>query len=318
MSQGTPSFETPVPSRTLGFTLMSVVIVAVALFLAQQQEADDQTPALSLPANLSGFSSEHWYMPDDSYMGFVHIPAGGFTMGSNPAVDRMAYGNERWSAARRQGHMELPSFYIARYETSVAQFAAYLNATGQSSSAVEGLAHDLPITGITWPEALAYTRWLDFTLRQSDRTPAELGAFLESGGRVTLPSEAEWEKAARGTEGQVFPWRSGPPPESVNFNGSETRAVNAMGCSECAWGLSDMAGNVWEMTASPMQPYPYSEADDLEALGGQALWVMRGGSFADGLGNIRAAVRGGVDPGVRNGAIGFRLVISTRPSVRNP
>ena len=79
-----------------------------------------------------------------------------------------------------------------------------------------------------------------------------------------------------------------------------------------------MAGNVWEMTASPMQPYPYSEADDLEALDGQALWVMRGGSFADGLGNIRAAVRGGVDPGVRNDAIGFRLVISTRPSVRNP
>ena len=318
MSQGTPSFETPVPSRTLGFTLMSVVIVAVALFLAQQQEADDQTPALSLPANLSGFSSEHWYLPDDSYMGFVHIPAGGFTMGSNPAVDRMAYGNERWSATRRQGRLELPSFYVARYETSVAQFAAYLNATGQSSRAVEGLSHDLPITGITWPEALAYTRWLDLTLRQSDQTPAELSAFLESGGRVTLPSEAEWEKAARGTEGQVFPWRSGPPPESVNFNSSEIRAVNAMDCSECAWGLSDMAGNVWEMTTSPMQPYPYSEADDLEALDGQALWVMRGGSFADGLGNIRAAGRGGVDPGVRNDAIGFRLVISTRPSVRNP
>ena len=177
MSQGTPSFETPVPSRTLGFTLMSVVIVAVALFLAQQQEADDQTPALSLPANLLVFSSEHWYMPDDSSMGFVHIPAGGFTMGSNPAVDRMAYGNERWSATRRQGRLELPSFYIARYETSVAQFAAYLNSTGQSLSGVEGLAPDLPITGITWPEALAYTRWLDLALRQSDQTPAELRTF---------------------------------------------------------------------------------------------------------------------------------------------
>ena len=101
MSQGSPSIETSVPSRTLGFTLMSVVIVAVALFLAQQKEADDQTPALSLPTDLSGFSSEHWYMPDDSSFGFVHIPAGGFTMGSNPAVDRMAYVNERWSATRR-------------------------------------------------------------------------------------------------------------------------------------------------------------------------------------------------------------------------
>ena len=117
MSQGTPSFETPVPSRTLGFTLMSVVIVAVALFLAQQQEADDQTPALSLPANLPGFSSEHWYMPDDSYMGFVHIPAGGFTMGSNPAVDRMAYGNERWSATRRQGRLAVSYTHLRAHET---------------------------------------------------------------------------------------------------------------------------------------------------------------------------------------------------------
>ena len=321
MSQDSPSIETPVPSRTLGFMMMSAVIVAVALFLAQhreQHDADEQTPAFSMPANLPGFSAEHWYLPDDSALGFVHIPAGRFTMGSNPAVDPMAYGNERWSATRRQGRPELPSYYIARYETSVAQFSAYLNATGQSSSGVEGLAPDLPITGITWPEALAYTRWLDLVLRQSDQTPAELRAFLEGGGRVTLPSEAEWEKAARGTEGQVFPWRSGPPPESVNFNGGEIRAVNAVDCSECVWGLSDMSGNVWEMTASPMQPYPYSEADDLEARDGEALWVMRGGSFADGLGNIRAAVRGGVDPGVRNEAIGFRLVISARLSARNP
>ena len=113
------------------------------MFLAQQrkqQDADEQIPALSLPASLPGFSAEHWYLSDDSALGFVHIPAGRFTMGSNPAVDPMAYGNERWSATRRQGRPELPSYYIARYETSVAQFAAYLNATGQSSSAVEGLA----------------------------------------------------------------------------------------------------------------------------------------------------------------------------------
>ena len=93
MSQGSPSIETLVPSRTLGFMLMSAVIVAVALFLAQQrkqQDADGQIPALSLPASLLGFSAEHWYLPDDSALGFVHIPAGRFTMGSNPAVDPMA------------------------------------------------------------------------------------------------------------------------------------------------------------------------------------------------------------------------------------
>ena len=67
----------------------------------KQQDADGQIPALPLPASLPGFSAEHWYLPDDSALGFVHIPAGRFTMGSNPAVDPMAYGNERWSATRR-------------------------------------------------------------------------------------------------------------------------------------------------------------------------------------------------------------------------
>ena len=63
MSQVSPSTETPTPNRTLGFMLMSAVIVAVALFLAQQreqQDADEQIPALSLPAGLPGFSADHW------------------------------------------------------------------------------------------------------------------------------------------------------------------------------------------------------------------------------------------------------------------
>ena len=73
-----------------------------------------------------------------------------------------------------------------------------------------------------------------------------------------------------------------------------------------------MSGNVWELTRSPLQPYPYSEDDDLETLGEDALFVMRGGGFSDGAANIRAAVRGGVDPGVRSGTIGFRIVLSNQ------
>ena len=71
-----------------------------------------------------------------------------------------------------------------------------------------------------------------------------------------------------------------------------------------------MSGNVWELTRSPYQPYPYSEIDDRDSLSEDALWVMRGGSFIDPESNIRAAIRGGVDPGVRNATIGFRVVIS--------
>ena len=155
---------------------MSAVIVVVALFLAQQRKQQDAVGRyrLPLPASLPGFSAERCIAGRRPWASSTYRQAA--TMGSNPAVDPLAYGNERWSATRRQGRPELPSYYIARYETSVAQFAAYLNATGQSSSAVEGLAPDLPITGITWPEA-GYTR-LDLVLRQSDQTPAELRAFL--------------------------------------------------------------------------------------------------------------------------------------------
>jgi formylglycine-generating enzyme required for sulfatase activity len=71
-----------------------------------------------------------------------------------------------------------------------------------------------------------------------------------------------------------------------------------------------MAGNVWELTRSPLQDYPYDPADDAADLTKDALYVMRGGSYADAMNNVRTAVRGAVDPGVRTGIIGFRVVIS--------
>ena len=71
-----------------------------------------------------------------------------------------------------------------------------------------------------------------------------------------------------------------------------------------------MSGNVWELTRSPYQDYPYEESDDREGLAEDALWVMRGGSFGDQEQNIRTGIRGGVDPGVRQASIGFRLVIT--------
>jgi formylglycine-generating enzyme required for sulfatase activity len=88
--------------------------------------------------------------------------------------------------------------------------------------------------------------------------------------------------------------------------------VGSFSCAECAFGLSDMSGNVWEWTRSPFQPYPYEPGgmpSDLEA---DALFVMRGGSYSDPLQNVRAATRGGADPGAGRPFIGFRLAISAR------
>ncbi len=315
MSEEKESNEPKVPGRTIGFSIMTIATFFVAVFLYQNSAPETQSvtiPAATISEDLAGFSSAHWFLPDDDMFGFVEIPAGSFTMGSNPNLDRMAYQNERWSDLRRQGEVDLPRYFIARYETTVAQFAAFIVNGGMTAPQVPlSGAGNLPVTNVTWPEALAYTRWLDQQLRQSADTPAALRAMLDAGAAVTLPNEAEWEKAARGTDGRVFPWRDAPAESVANFNSQSTRAVNSSQCSQCIWGLNDMAGNVWELTRSPLQDYPYTADDDAEGLGEDALYAMRGGSYADGLNNIRAAVRGGVDPGVRNSSIGFRVVISS-------
>lgn len=314
-SSATPqSPQKKVPGRTVGFVIMSLLILFVAGFMVQQSRqlpADAVQTVTSANPELAGFRSDLWYLPDEPLLGFVEIPAGPFTMGSNPALDRMAYQNERWSSLQRQGEVDLPTFYIARFETTQAQFNAFVRDTGLAQSAVDvSVPGDFPVTNLSWPDALAYARWLETQLRNSTRTPEALRQLLDDGAHLTLPNEAEWEKAARGSDGRIFPWGSRPRSNLANFSSDGPVAVGAIDCESCAHGLADMAGNVWELTRSPLQDYPFDPADDHELQQGGPLYVMRGGSWADELNNVRAAVRGAVDPGVRNSTIGFRLVIS--------
>ena len=305
-----------VPGRTVGFVVMSAIIVFVAIWMAIQG-SDRPLTDLSEQFKLNNFSASlpnDLRLPNLPLMGFVEVEAGEFLMGSNPLLDRLAYENERWSSRQRQGEVYLPTFFISRYETTIAQFSVYADEVGLDIGQINLVGPpDLAAYNVTWSDAVGYASWLDSKLRSSPLTPERLKAILEGGGRVTLPSEAEWEKAARSTDGRIFPWGSQPTSDFANFNAIEVYSVGSKLCDECAYGLSDMAGNVWEFTRSPLQDYPYDPADDLDNLSEDALWVMRGGSFADSINNVRAAVRGAVDPGVRSKTIGFRVVISSAP-----
>ncbi len=298
----------------IGFIILAVLVsfVAVWMYVQGRKALQEEVRAIDAsPVSISGFRSDLWQLPEERLLGFVEIPAGEFLMGSDPGVDRQAYANERWSATRQQGTVDLPRFFLARYEVTVAQYRAFIEDTGHPF-VPEALANepDHPVANITWTDALAYCRWLQERLLAAEETPSALRELLLAGWRITLPTEAQWEKAARGTAGSVYPWGNQLTGNRANFNTDQTRPVGSFPCPDCNYGLADMSGNVWELTRSPYQPYPYTTADNGTNLEQDALWVMRGGSYADGPANIRCAVRGGVDPGVRNPTIGFRLALS--------
>lgn len=292
-----------------------VAATGAALLLAPDAPSPDADAALSLPTwptdAIPGFRADLFALPDDDLAGFVPIPAGSFLMGSDPAVDPMAFALEQWSPRDLQGRVELDAFYMARYEVTAAQFVAFVEATGHrrpDAAAPIGEQPLLPAANVSWVDALRYTRWLDTELRSSPATPAPLRALLDDGWRVALPDEAQWEKAARGAEGAIFPWGDEPDRQAANFATGAPEPVGQRSCA-CAHGLSDMAGNVWEWTASPYQPYPHMSSDDVRTARADALWIMRGGSFQDDAQQVRAANRGGADPGARRPFIGFRVAL---------
>ncbi len=300
------------------FGLVMMVLAAAGVLVYQNRvsvahaEAGFALPPPSGSGELREFRADAWYLPDDALLGFVEIPAGSFLMGSDPVVDPGAYENERWSLSEHRGRVELSPYHIGRLPVTVAQFRAFVEDTGHPASleAVSGPLHH-PVVGVSWPDALAYARWLEAELRGSLNTPPELRRLLQEGARVTPPSEAEWEKAARGDDSRIFPWGDEPRRDRANFRGSGTSEVGIFECPECPYPVRDMSGNVWEWTRSPFQPYPWDPDDTPHDLEADALWVMRGGSFSDEPRNIRAAVRGGADPGARRPFLGFRVVISS-------
>ena len=297
--------------RWAGVAVVAGLITVGAFVASQQRVAARNTETCGSP----GFSADMWCLPNDPLAGFVVVPAGPFLMGSDQSKDDLSYDNEVWpNTPTGQKTLELPEFYIGRYEVTVAQFRAY-DAAVDALYGGAGLGAraepDFPMTDVSWDEALAYTQWLDQTLRRDG--PDTLKARLDDGLCVTLPSEAEWEKAARGDDGRIWPWgNTQDAPDGQprgNFNTATTRRVGSFDCPECLYGLADMAGNVWEWTRSPwVEQYP--STDGRGTLTSDLDRVLRGGSFLATKRDVRAAYRNSFNPDFRFSSIGFRVVVS--------
>ncbi|MCB0627900.1 MAG: SUMF1/EgtB/PvdO family nonheme iron enzyme [Saprospiraceae bacterium] len=267
--------------------------------------------ALALIGDPRFHDQSGFYLPCDDLLGFVEIPAGQFRMGSPAGEDTSDDKREQ-----PQHSLHLDSFYLARYPVTVAQFRLFVAQSGHkpaNSSSLQGLANH-PVRYASWYDAVAYGRWLTEQLPQWPGTPAALK--LRDGWAVTLPSEAEWEKGARGVDGRSYPWGSDFDPDKANHKETgldSTSAVGAFPGGASPFGLLDMSGNVWEWTRSLYKGYEYVPGDGrekIEDVQARDRFVLRGGSFVDGPDGQRCAARVDYDPLGVSGHFGFRVVVS--------
>ena len=139
----------------------------------------------------------------------------------------------------------------------------------------------------------------------------------EHGWWVTLPSELEWEKSARGgLRDSIFSWDNEPDPNLANYDESGIGDTSTVGCFPAnGFGLYDMIGSVWEWTRTHYSSYPYRADDGSEELKAddRILRVVRGGSWSGGRAGARCAFRSGSHPGSRRSGFGFRVVLRSAP-----
>ncbi len=267
------------------------------------------------------------------------IPAGAFTMGTTSAQKEQLqaagiWNEELFGDELPARHIAAPAFAMTRTEVTIAQFQAFIDATGYRPSGVcfglqEGVGEfgfrerinwrhpgydqgpDHPVVCVTWWDAQAYARWLS----------------LRTGETYRLPTEAEWEYAARaGTQTHYF-WGDNADAGCVYMNGADQtlrRAFPNAGVVNCddgalytapvasyrpnQFGLSDMTGNVFEWIQDCYGAYDPERTDSAAVVTGDcASRLVRGGSWDYPSDNLRLALRSVFTPTVRSSRVGFRL-----------
>jgi formylglycine-generating enzyme required for sulfatase activity len=181
------------------------------------------------------------------------VSTGLFPMGSDKQRDPQAYDDEL-----PQSSTPVTAFHIARYPVTVAEYACYLRATKNKKGApadwAEQLARlDHPVVSVSWDDATVYAQWLTRTTQTIQRTSEPW----------RLPTEAEWEKAARGADGRVYPWGDmwdGRCANTTDGGPDMTTSVGSYPSGASPYGAQEMTGNVSEWTSSLYRPYPYEPA----------------------------------------------------------
>ena len=214
----------------------------------------------------------------------IHIPAGEFAMGEGDDVHSVY----------------VDACYVAEHPVTNSAYHKFVEATGHAAPPHWAQGHwrelmgDHPVVNVSWNDAVAYCRWLTSVTGQSHR----------------LPTEAEWEKAARGAEGYIYPWGNEFDEKRCNCweaGIGRTTPVNAFPAGASPYGVMDMSGNVWEWCRSLYTPYPYCADDGREVLKVEGWRVLRGGSWYDAEWGARAARRLSSDPHRISHNTGFRV-----------
>jgi eukaryotic-like serine/threonine-protein kinase len=243
-------------------------------------------------------------------MSMVYVPAGDFIMGNLLGVG---------SDEEAPQHMViLDGYWIDRTEVTNAQYHIFVNATGYRTPALcnsvditynDGDKSDHPVVCVNWDDAQAYCAW--------------------AGGR--LPTEAEWEKAARGVDGRTYPWGGGFDGSQANYCDTNcelnykdtatndgyvrTAPVGSYPAGASPYGTLDMAGNVWEWVNDWYNFFYYAKSPQINPQGPNMgeYRVLRGGAWSGISTNMRSAFRAWLAPDMGDRAIGFRCIVPSIP-----
>jgi formylglycine-generating enzyme required for sulfatase activity len=211
---------------------------------------------------------------------FVRVPGGEFAMGS-PAGEAGRQPDEVLHRVR------LSPFLLSSTEVTQAQWTKVM---GNNPSSFRDAGADAPVEGVTWNDVQ------DFLSRLNAR----------GDGRFRLPTEAEWEYAARAGSTTAYAFGDHISTRQANYDGETPFRVGSFAPN--AWGLYDMHGNVWEWCADEHCPYPTEAVTNPVNACGSKYKVIRGGSFHFGADSARSALRYTHEPHQRGFSIGFRVV----------